>query len=90
MSATTEATTEEVEQPTEAQVWAIAAPTQHTVPDTDASEPGGTRFVWFMAGVAAAVAAAGIAAIAFLAISGADDDGSIELDVPAVEVDVTP
>jgi hypothetical protein len=52
----------------------------------DASRPSRVRP--FIAGfiTAALVAAAGI--LVFLAVSSADDDGTVEVDVPAVEVDV--
>jgi hypothetical protein len=42
----------------------------------------------FVAGFLAAVVAAAIALVVFLAVTDADDDGEIELDVPAVDVDV--
>jgi len=42
----------------------------------------------FLAGVAVTTLAFAVGIIAFLAISNADDDGQIELDVPAVDVDI--
>ena len=52
------------------------------------SAGGGNRLVWFLVGFVAALAAGAIASIAFLAVSDEDDDGGVELDVPAVEVDI--
>lgn len=42
----------------------------------------------FLAGVIATVAVGAIGLAAFFAISDADDDGNLELDVPAVELDI--
>jgi hypothetical protein len=42
----------------------------------------------FIAGFVTAVIAAAIAFAVFLAVSDADDDGEIQVDVPAVDVDV--
>jgi hypothetical protein len=42
----------------------------------------------FLAGFVAALIAAAIALAVFLAVSDADDDGEIQVDVPAVDVDV--
>jgi hypothetical protein len=42
----------------------------------------------FLAGFLTAVIAAVIALAVFLAVSDADDDGEIQVDVPAVDVDV--
>ena len=49
---------------------------------------GGNRFVWFLLGFAAALVAGAVASVAFLAISDRDDDGNVDVNVPAVEVDV--
>lgn len=49
---------------------------------------GGNRFVWFLIGFVAALFAGVVASVAFLAVSDDDDDGNLDLDVPAVEVDV--
>ena len=49
---------------------------------------GGNRFVWFLLGFVAALLAGVIASVAFLAISDEDDDGGVQLDVPAVDVDI--
>lgn len=51
---------------------------------------GGNRFLWFIGGFAAALLAGTVAAVSFLAISDRDDDGNLDLDVPAVELDVDP
>lgn len=51
---------------------------------------GGNRFVWFVGGFVAALAAGTVAAVLFLAISDRDDDGDLDIDVPAVELDVEP
>ncbi len=52
----------------------------------EASRPSRVRP--FIAGfITAALVAAG-AVLVFLAVSSADDDGTVEVDVPAVEVDV--
>lgn len=42
----------------------------------------------FLAGFVTAVIAAAIAVAVFLAVSDADDDGEIQVDVPAVDVEV--
>ena len=42
----------------------------------------------FIAGFLTAVVAAAITIVVFLAVTDADDDGQIELDVPTVDVDV--
>lgn len=42
----------------------------------------------FVAGFLTAVIVAAIAIAVFLAVSDADDDGEIQVDVPAVDVDV--
>ncbi|MFN3255317.1 MAG: hypothetical protein ACE37B_06450 [Ilumatobacter sp.] len=49
---------------------------------------GGNRFGWFLIGFVAALVAGAISAVVFLAVSDEDDDGNLDLDVPAVEVDV--
>ena len=54
----------------------------------ESSSGGGNRFVWFLFGFAAALLAGVVASIVFLAVSDEDDDGGVQLDVPAVEVDV--
>lgn len=54
----------------------------------EAGSGGGNRFVWFLIGFVAALAAGAVASVAFLAVSDADDDGDVDLDVPAVELDV--
>ncbi len=48
------------------------------------------KFSWrsFIAGFVTAGLVAGVGLLAFLAVSDADDDGEIELEVPAVDVDV--
>lgn len=48
---------------------------------------GSSRLGWFLIGFAAAIASIAVAALVFLAVSDADDDGNINLDVPSVEVD---
>ena len=48
----------------------------------------GFSFGSFLLGFLAALLAAAIAIGVFLAVSDSDDDGNIELDVPAVDVDV--
>jgi hypothetical protein len=42
----------------------------------------------FVAGFLTALVAAAIALAVFLAVSDSDDDGEIQVDVPAVDVDV--
>ena len=42
----------------------------------------------FLAGFLTALVLAAIGAIVFLAVSDADDDGEIQVDVPAVDVDL--
>jgi hypothetical protein len=42
----------------------------------------------FLAGFLTALVAAAIALVIFLAVSDADDDGEIQVDVPAVDVEV--
>jgi len=54
----------------------------------DTDEHGAGRFGWFLVGFFAALASIAVAALVFLAVSDRDDDGNIDLDVPAVEVDV--
>ena len=45
--------------------------------------------IWpFLAGVITAVAAGAIGLAVFFVVSDADDDGNIELDVPAVELEI--
>ncbi len=46
-----------------------------------------SRFAWFLIGFVAAILAIAAAALVFLAVSDADDDGNINLDVPAVDVE---
>lgn len=48
---------------------------------------GGNRFGWFLIGFFAALLSIAVAAIVFLAVSDEDDDGNINLDVPAVDVE---
>jgi hypothetical protein len=43
----------------------------------------------FVAGVIIAVVVAAIAVAAFLVISDSDDDGNIDINVPAVDVETT-
>ncbi|HUS43314.1 MAG TPA: hypothetical protein VMY16_11675 [Ilumatobacteraceae bacterium] len=45
------------------------------------------RFGSFLAGFLAAIVLAGVALAVFLVVSDSDDDGNIQLDVPAVDVD---
>jgi len=54
----------------------------------ESASGGGNRFTWFLIGFAAALLAGVVASIAFLAVSDEDDDGGVQLDVPAVDVDV--
>lgn len=44
-------------------------------------------FTSFLVGFVSAIVAGAIAIVVFFAVSDADDDGNIELDVPAVDVD---
>lgn len=44
-------------------------------------------FTSFLLGFVSAIVAGAIAIVVFFAVSDADDDGNIELDVPAVDVD---
>ncbi len=53
----------------------------------NAETQGSNRFAWFLIGFAAALLSIAVAAVVFLAVSDADDDGNINLDVPAVDVD---
>ncbi len=53
-----------------------------------ADSHGSSRFAWFLIGFVAALASIAVAALVFLAISDEDDDGNINLDVPAVDVEV--
>jgi hypothetical protein len=46
-----------------------------------------SRVPAFLAGFVTAIVVAAIAFVAFLAVSDSDDDGNIDVDVPAVEVD---
>ncbi len=48
---------------------------------------GASRFGWFLTGFVAALVSIAVAALVFLVVSDADDDGNINVDVPAVEVD---
>ncbi len=48
----------------------------------------GFSFGSFLLGFLTALLAAAIAVGVFLAVSDSDDDGNIELDVPAVDVDI--
>ena len=50
--------------------------------------PPRSRIGPFIAGFVTAAVAAVIGVVAFLAVSDTDDDGNLELDVPAVDVDV--
>ena len=54
--------------------------------DEPADGGGGSRFAWFLIGFVAALATIAVAAVVFLAVSDQDDDGRVELDVPAVDV----
>ena len=47
---------------------------------------GNSRFGWFLVGFVAAILSIAVAALVFLAVSDEDDDGNINLDVPAVDV----
>lgn len=51
---------------------------------------GGNRFVWFLIGVVTTLVAGAVAAVVFLAVSDDDDDGTVDLEVPTVDVDVDP
>ncbi|HSP27569.1 MAG TPA: hypothetical protein VLN74_03390 [Ilumatobacteraceae bacterium] len=55
--------------------------------DDDSSDGGGNRFAWFLIGFVAALLSITVAAVVFLAVSDRDDDGNINLDVPAVNVE---
>ena len=46
-----------------------------------------SRVPAFLAGFVTAIVIAAIAFVAFLAVSDSDDDGNIDVDVPAVQVD---
>jgi len=54
----------------------------------DPDQHGASRFGWFLIGFIAALASIAVATLVFLAVSDRDDDGDINLDVPAVEVGV--
>ena len=63
---------------------------RHVVHGT-APEPAARRrsfVVPFLAGFMAAVVAGAVGVAVFLAVSDSDDDGEIELDVPAVDLEV--
>lgn len=66
----------------------VATATQPAVivqaPDQD---PTSFRFGSFLAGFLTAIVLAGVALAVFLVVSDSDDDGNIQLDVPAVDVD---
>ena len=55
--------------------------------DEDSGDHGGSRFGWFLIGFFAALLSITVAALVFLAVSDTDDDGNINLDVPAVNVE---
>lgn len=55
----------------------------HERPD----DTGSNRFGWFLIGFVAAMLSVAVAALVFLAVSDEDDDGNINLDVPAVDVE---
>lgn len=50
-------------------------------------DDGASRLKWFLLGFLAALVALVVASIAFLVVSDDDDDGSVDVDVPTVEVD---
>lgn len=52
----------------------------------DPDHQGGNRFGWFLTGFAAALVAIAVAALVFLVVSDADNDGNINVDVPSVDV----
>jgi hypothetical protein len=56
----------------------------------EAASGGGNRFLWFIGGFVAALVAGAVAAVLFLVISDQDDDGNLQIEVPAVELDVEP
>lgn len=51
------------------------------------AEPDKRSFGSFLAGFLTAAALAALALVAFLVVSDSDDDGDIQIDVPAVDVD---
>lgn len=51
------------------------------------ADSGGNGFGWFLIGFFAALLSIAVAAVVFLVVSDQDDDGNINLDVPAVEVE---
>ena len=54
--------------------------------DESSDRGGASRFTWFLIGFVVALASIAVAAVVFLAVSDQDDDGQVELDVPAVDV----
>jgi hypothetical protein len=54
--------------------------------NTRPDDGGNSRFGWFLIGFVAAILSIAVAALVFLAVSDEDDDGNINLDVPAVDV----
>ncbi len=68
---------------------AVAPPREVVVERTVEREPG--RSGWFrpfLAGFLTAVVAGAVAIGVFLVVSDSDDDGTIDVEVPAVDVDV--
>jgi hypothetical protein len=77
-------------QPVAAQPVVAQPVVTETEPDyrnvmTEVDRP--SRVPAFLAGFVTAIVVAAIAFVAFLAVSDSDDDGNIDVDVPAVEVD---
>lgn len=68
----------------------VAEPSQPSPVVIQSSEPSRRSFSFgsFVIGFIAALIVAAIAAGVFLAVSDSDDDGNIQLDVPAVDVEV--
>jgi len=66
-----------------------AAPTNPPIVVQNAPEPAPTMSGRsFFLGFLTAVVLGAIGAIVFLVVSDSDDDGNLELDVPAVDVDI--
>ena len=54
----------------------------HERPDDNSN----SRFGWFLVGFVAAILSVAVAALVFLAVADEDDDGNVNLEVPAVDI----